>query len=197
MSEHRDPPPHNSTPVTLAVGVSPHSETWVQVPRKSMEAMGQLIGESPAAGQLLIAMTARMGHHNAIVASYATLMEITGLSRSTIARAVSTLKKRRFISIVQIGATKSAQAFVINDRVAWYGPRDGIRHSLFSAAVIGSSTDQPDMAELESSEPMVEIPAIYRGEQQLPTGDGLPPPSEPALPGFEADLPGRQANADD
>jgi hypothetical protein len=29
------------------------------------------------------------------------------------------------------------------------------------------------------------------GERQMPVGDGLPPPSEPPLPGLEPDLPAK------
>lgn len=35
----------------------------------------------------------------------------------------------------------------------------------------------------------MKLPRMFPGEQQLPAGPGLPPPSEPALPGLEADLP--------
>jgi DNA-binding transcriptional MocR family regulator len=156
-----------------------------------MEAIAKLIGESPAAGQLLMAMTSRMGHHNALVASYAALQELTGLSRSTVARSMQLLKERRFVSLVQLGQTKSTRAIVINDHVAWYGPRDGLRHSLFSAAVLATSSEQESMDEFENSEPLTEIPAVYKGEHQLPTGEGLPPPSAPSIPGLETPLPTR------
>lgn len=185
------PPSHNTTHVTLGAHKTPGKDTWVQVPRRSMELMGKLIGESPSAGQLLIAMTSKMGHHNALVASYVALAEMTGLSRSTIARSIDLLKRRNWISVVQLGPTKSTRAYVINDRVAWFGRREGLRNSLFSAAVLATSSDQEDMDELTDGPPLEEVPAIYRGEHQLPTGDGLPPPSEPAFPGMEHKLPER------
>ena len=33
------------------------------------------------------------------------------------------------------------------------------------------------------------IPTLYPGEQQLPTGPGEEPPSQPSIPGLEPDLP--------
>jgi len=37
---------------------------------------------------------------------------------------------------------------------------------------------------------------MYPGERQLPIGDGLPPPSQPLIPGMEPDLPARRVDAD-
>ena len=75
--------------------------------------------------------------------------------------------------------------------MAWLGRRDGIRYSLFSAAVVISDDEQPDAADLDRQEPLRQIPSIGRSERQLPTGPGLPPPSEPTFPGMEVDLPAK------
>jgi hypothetical protein len=58
---------------------------------------------------------------------------------------------------------------------------------MFTAQVVADAEDQPP--ETLERKDLRRIPVLYRGEQQLPTGDGEPPPSEPPLPGFEADLP--------
>lgn len=185
-----EPPRHNPTHVTLAKGSSPGptGQQWVQVPRKSMEAMSALIGESASAARLLVQMTARMGDHNALVASNAALAEMTGFSTPTIKRALSLLQERRWINILRLGPTGTVRAIIVNDQVAWFGPREGLRNSLFSATVYVSEAEQ-DAIELAANGPMIEIPAIYHGEQQIPAGDGLPPPSEPPLPGIEPEAP--------
>ena len=103
------------------------------------------------------------------------------------------LTEDRWIELRQIGDRGTINAHVINDRVAWSGKRDGIRYSLFSAAVVLSDDEQPDREELDQLEPLRRIPSIYQGERQLPSGDGLPPPSEPSLPGMEPDLPATHA----
>jgi hypothetical protein len=41
------------------------------------------------------------------------------------------------------------------------------------------------------------IPVLFPGEQQLPTGDGLPPPSQPSIPGLEPDLPERRVQEEE
>jgi len=81
-----------------------------------------------------------------------------------------------WIEVRQIGATGQTNAYVVNDRVAWHGAREGLRYSLFSATVVVSEEQQPDRAELGRQKPLRRLPRI--GEQQLPSGPGLPPPSQ-------------------
>jgi len=145
--------------------------------------------KTPAAGALLHFFAGRVGDHNAVVVSQRTLADMTGMSLSTIKRALSALEEGRWIEIRRLGPTGTVNAYVINDRVVWYRSRDELRHSLFSAEVIVSANEQPDKKELDQQEPLRRLPRLFEGERQLPTGNGLPPPSEPALPGMEPDLP--------
>jgi len=168
--------------------------SWLQTERAAHEAWGRLIDKSPKAAKLMHLLTARIGRHNAVVASLPTLAKLMGCSRPTVVRAVKLLKNDNWIEVRQIGGSGTSNAYIINDRVAWLGKRDGIRYSLFSAQVIISDEEQPDRAELGQQQPLRTIPALRRGEQQLPTGDGLPPPSEPSLPGMEPDLPAHQVD---
>lgn len=190
-----EPLRHTATHVVLSKGPGPGPEgqQWVQVPRKSMEAMAVLMGQSASAARLLVKITARMGDHNAIVASNQTLSDLSGLSLATVKRALKTLQDQKWVNILRLGPTGTVRAIVVNDQVAWFGPREGLRHSLFSAAILVSEAEQ-DPVEMAANGPLYEVPAIYRGEMQLPTGDGLPPPSEPPLPGLEVDLPARAAD---
>ena len=192
-----EPPRHTNTHVTLSKGPGsgPGGQQWVQVPRKSMEAMGQLMGESASAAKILVQITARMGDHNAFVASNQAIGDLTGLSLATVKRSLKLLQERRWINVLRLGPTGTVRVIVVNDQVAWFGPRDGLRNSLFSAAVFVSEAEQ-DALEMLRNKPMHELPAIYRGERQLPAGDGLPPPSEPSLPGMEPDLPASREAAD-
>jgi hypothetical protein len=111
--------------------------------------------------------------------------------------AFKTLRDRNWIEIRQVGERGTVNAYIINDRVAWTGKRDGIRYSLFSAAVVLSDEEQPDRDQLGQQEPLRRVPSLLRDEQQLPSGDGLPPPSEPTLPGMEPDLPATKIGEDD
>ena len=136
-------------------------------------------------------LVARVGEHNAVVISQDDLARMMGKSKRTVIRAAQDLAEANWIEVRQVGKSGGVNAYVINDRVAWSGKRDGIRYSLFSAAVVVSDQNQPDADTLGHQAPLRQLPKI--GESQLPSGDGLPPPSEPALPGMEPDLPQPEA----
>ena len=166
-----------------------NSGRWVQTERAAHEAWVGLMRDNPSAAMLMHLLVARIGEHNAVVISQKTLGELMGKSRDTVKRALATLRDRNWIEIRQIGQSGTVNAYIINDRVAWTGKRDGIRYSLFSASVVLSDEEQPDRERLGRQEPLRKVPSLLHGEQQLPSGDGLPPPSEPSLPGMEPDLP--------
>lgn len=171
---------------------TPPKGTWVQTEREAHEAWAKLLRQSPRAAELLHLLVARIGRHNAVVISQKTLSELMGRSRDTVKRAVMELRTGRWIEVRQIGDRGTTNAYILNDRVAWQGKRDGIRYSLFSAQVIVSEAEQPD--DIDAQAPLRRTPTLYPGEQQLPTGEGLPPPSEPEFPGMEPDLPARDYN---
>jgi hypothetical protein len=134
-------------------------------------------------------LAARVGEHNAVVISQKTLASLAGASRRGVQNALKVLERDCWLELRQIGERGTVNAHVINDRVVWSGPRDGLRYSKFSAVVIVSDEEQPDREDLGRQEPLHKLPRLYPDEKQLPSGPGLPPPSEQALPGLEPDLP--------
>src|SRR3546814_15207726 len=93
-------------------------------------------------------------------------------SRRTVQRAVDVLAEDRWIEIRQIGENGTVNAHIINDRVAWSGKRDGLRYSLFSAAVTISEAEQPDFEELGQQAPPRRLPSLFRDARHLPSGPG-------------------------
>lgn len=173
--------------------------TWIQTERAAHEAWAQFLGlkGALAASRVMHLLLARVGDYNAVVISQQTMADLLNVSRDTVKRAVSMLSKHRWIEIRQIGDRGTVNAYVVNRNVGWSGPRDGIRYALFSATVVVSDQEQPDKETLHSLKPLRQLPTMYPGEQQLPTGPGLEPPSQPALPGMEPDLPSRQMDIED
>jgi hypothetical protein len=143
----------------------------------------------PRASAVLHTLVAQMGRHNAVIASLPNLVRLTGCSRNTLIRAIAVLKENNWLEVRQIGASGTTNVYIINDRVAWSGEREGIRYSLFSAAVLVSDDEQPDREKLGAQPPLEKILALYPGEEMLLTGEGVPPPFEPALPGLETPMP--------
>lgn len=136
-------------------------------------------------------LVSQLGEHNAVVISQKNLAKLVGVTDRTVRNSLKLLKAENWIEVRQIGQNGTVNAYVVNDRIAWLGKRDGIRYSLFSATVIASSDEQPDADQLDQQQPLRKLPSLFHGEHQLPSGDGMPPPSEPALPGMEPDLPAR------
>lgn len=160
---------------------------WVQTERAAHEAWAGLINRKPRAAMLLHHLVAILGEQNAVVVSQVTLGRMMGVHERTVMRAVADLAAENWIQVVKIGRGKES-AYIVNDKVAWSGPRDGLRQSLFTARVVADSIDQ-DPATIEDTTPLRRIPTIYPGERQLPSGPGLAPPSQPFLHGMEPDLP--------
>lgn len=177
-------------PTNLSLATAPGG-TWIQTERKAHEQWAILAVQHPRAAALLHVIVAQMGRHNALVVSQATLARLAKCHRRTVIRSLEVLSDCGWIDIRQIGENGTVNAYIVNDRVAWSGARDGIRYSLFSAAVLISDIEQPDQAELGAQPPLERIPTMHPGERQLPTGPGLDPPTQPPLVGLEPDLPAR------
>lgn len=165
--------------------------TWVQTDRAAHEAWAHFLALPGAttASRVLHLLIADMGELNRIVISQGALARRLNVDPRTVRRAIGLLKEHNWIGTRNIGGAKSGvQAYIINSRVAWQGAREGIRYSLFDAAVYVSEDEQEDLIEQEPA--LHRIPALYPGEQQLPSGEGLPPVSQPFFDGLEPDLPG-------
>jgi DNA-binding transcriptional ArsR family regulator len=160
---------------------------FVQTDRATHEAWMQLTIQSPKASAILHLLANRVGEHNAVVASYTVLAEVSGLSVSTIRRAIAALIEGNWIEVRRLGPSSTVNAYVLNDRVVWTRARNDLRYSLFSATVLASETEQEDRSSLEHQEPLLKLPR--NGEAQIPSGDGLPPVSQPFFKGLEPDLP--------
>lgn len=170
---------------------------WVQTERAAHEAWSALIGKNANAARVMHLLVSQLGEHNAVVISQKNLARLVGVTDRTVRNALRLLKEESWIEVRQIGQNGTVNAYVVNDRVAWTGKRDGIRYSLFSASVITSSDEQPDSDQIGHHEPLRKLPSLFHGEQQLPSGNGLPPPSEPSLPGMEPDLPAKKFDTGD
>lgn len=162
----------------------PRYQGFVQVEREALEALSTLIATHPKAAQLLTKMVAFMGEKNALVVSHATLAQITGMSHSTVKRALKQLVHDRWVQVVRLGQTGTTNAFVINDRVAWGQSRDQrARLSTFSAQVLTNAADQTDDA--LSGPALRRVPTLIPPEMLVVHGAGGEPGSQIALPGME------------
>lgn len=181
-------PEMSAQPERLGTPVTAGPRTFVQTERKAHEAWAKLTLRSPRAAAVMHHLVANMGHQNAVVISQKTLSKLLSCSIDTIQRAISELARDHWVQIVRLNGPGTVSAYVVNSSVAWGEKREHIGNlSVFHAAVIADADDQPE-GSLDRTE-LRRIPMLFPGEQQLPSGDGLPPPSQPSLPGMEPDLP--------
>ena len=182
--------PKRSKELQVAVAPARHMP-WVQVEKAALEKWAILTMENPRASALLQMMMARMSDYNSLIASQSTLAELSGCSLRTVQRSIQALKSGGWVRAVQLGPTGSVCVYQINEDICWQGDRNGKRYVHGTAHYLASESDQPE--ELDALPPLVRFPTLLPGERQLPTGEGLPPPSQPSIPGMEPDLPARQA----
>ena len=88
---------------------------FVQLSRSYLHQMRKLARKSPIAHEILYYLVEHMGRTtNAVVCSYTTLCEITGVSRPTVGRAIKLLKDDQWIDTVKIG---NANAYCVNEEI--------------------------------------------------------------------------------
>ena len=173
----RRPPEKIGTPVNAG------PRTWVQTERAAHEAWGRLTIQSPRAAAVMHHLVANMGHQNAVVIPQKTLAKLVGCNARTVQRALDDLIKGGWIQVVQLGASGTVNAYVVNASVAWGEKREQIgRLAVFNARVVADVDDQaPEM--LDRAE-LRRLPIIIPPEEALPTGNGEPG-AQIALPGLE------------
>jgi len=168
--------------------------SWVQTERKAHEKWAQLSIKKPRAAALLHVLVANMDRKNALVASHATLAALSESSISTVKRAIKDLVDGQWIQTVRIGSERGGSlAYIVNRRVAWGDKRQNAQYAIFNARVLVSEKDNPDG--LDGPE-LNQIPTLAPGEEQLPSGEGEQPPSQPSLEGMEADIPAIETDDD-
>ena len=150
---------------------------FVQVSRGYLKQMRELARKSPLGHEILYYLVEHMGRTtNAVVVSYATLCEITEVSRPSVARAIKLLKELNWIDAVKIG---NATAYCVNARAFWQAAKNQKKYAIFQATVIASESEQESSYPEKSKEKLTYIPVIEQGEKAvINTNEILPPPDQ-------------------
>lgn len=120
------------------------NHNFLQVQKSSLKEFRRLIKENATAAQLMFVFAEKMNRQNALMCSFKTLEQITGLSRSTLSKAITLLRKEQWIEVIKIG---TANAYMINHQVFWQDSADRRESSFtFGATIIASRSEQdPEM----------------------------------------------------
>lgn len=155
--------------------------TFAMIELHALESLHELMRRAPRAAELVVCLIRHMrpGSAGVVLASRETMRELLGCSMPTVERALRVLIAEGWVQRVKVGG---AHALAINSRVAWVGPRGDLPHAVFEATVIASRSEQ-DAASL-TPPPVRQLPTMQTGDEPMPTGDGLPPPSQRLLDGL-------------
>lgn len=116
------------------------NHNFLQVQKRNLKEFRRLIDKSPVAAKLIFLLAEKMNRQNALMCSFKTLEEITGLSRATLSRAIAVLKKEQWINVLKVG---SANAYIVNYNVFWQDSADKKNsHAVFGATIIASKSEQ-------------------------------------------------------
>lgn len=153
---------------------------FVQVSRNYLKEWRLLMRKSPLASEVLMFLVEHMGRTtNAVVCSYTTLTEATGVSRASVARALKLLKEDNWIDSVKIG---NATAYAVNARVFWQAGRHQKQYAIFQATVIASGTEQDSDFKLKAKESIRHIPFIEENARlMVDNSELLSPPDQQDL----------------
>lgn len=176
----------NATSAPPEIWQQPVKGSFVQTDRATHEAWAKFALRKPAASAILHYLAANVGRHNAVIVPQKVIAAALGITDRTVRNAMNDLADGNWLQMVKIGAGREC-AYVLNDRVAWADKRDNLRLSRFSAHVIVDAADQNERT--LSGPELHRLPDMFPGEAQLPSGDGLPPVSQPFFDGMEPALP--------
>ncbi|HBN1858849.1 TPA: replication/maintenance protein RepL [Escherichia coli] len=131
---------------------------FVQLSRSYLKQLRNLARKSPIAHEILYYLVEHMGKTtNAVICSYATLCEITGVSRPTVGRAIKLLKDDNWIDTVKVG---NANAYCVNEKVFWQAGRNQRKYAIFSATVIASESEQDEGFQEKAKQKLNYIPIV-------------------------------------
>lgn len=152
---------------------------FIQVNRSYLREWRALTRKNSLASEILMYLVENMGKTtNAVVCSYNTLTEITGVSRSSVARAVKTLRDDRWIESIKIG---NATAYCVNAMAFWQSHRNQKKYAIFQATVIASATEQDSDFHEKSKQPLKYIPFVGKNERGIVSSEELDPPDQKDL----------------
>lgn len=153
------------------------NHNFVQISRAYLKQMRELARKNPLAHEILYYLVEHMGRTtNAVVVSYATLCEITGVSRPTVGRAIKVLKEDCWVDAVKIG---NATAYCVNARAFWQAKSNQRKYAVFQATVIASQSEQETSYPLKAKEKLTYIPIVGKSEKTMINQlEELPPPDQ-------------------
>ena len=80
-----------------------------------------------------------MDNYNAVMCSHTVIMEVLGVSRQTVSKAITVLKDRGFIAVYKSG---TSNVYTINDNVFWKSWGKNRKYCKFPANIVLAESEQ-------------------------------------------------------
>ena len=147
---------------------------WLMMDKKPIQALKRLAIEHHIAMGCLMHFVENMSRSNAYMSSQQSIGKALGVTSRAVKTAVSVLQEARFVQVVKIG---TANAYIVNTKVAWQGNR-GARFAHFHADVVAYENEQPAGREIDDDTPLIQLPVLEEGERLLVNNDEIDPPDQ-------------------
>ena len=144
------------------------------IDKKPIQALKRLAISHPIAMGCLMHFVENMSRTNAYMASQKSIADQLNVSTRAVKEAVAVLESTRFIQIIKVG---TANAYVVNTKVAWQGQR-GARFAHFHADIVAYEVEQSRALDLDDKEPLMQIPRTEPGERILVGNEPIDPPDQ-------------------
>ena len=166
--------PMTNVSVPVRENESPPTFGGLMMDKKPIQALKRLAIEHPIAMGCLMHFVENMSRSNAYMASQQSIGKALGVTSRAVKTAVSVLQEARFVQVVKIG---TANAYIVNTKVAWQGNR-GARFAHFHADVVAYENEQPSGRDIDDDTPLIQLPVLEEGERLLVNNDEINPPDQ-------------------
>lgn len=115
---------------------------YFQVSKENAIFIEKLASANPHALKILLFILRKMDRYNALVCSYKVFEEYFNISKRTVTRAISHLKKHGFIYVKKSGS--SNVYYIVNSQLAWSSWTNNLKYCEFPANVILTYSEQEE-----------------------------------------------------
>ena len=126
---------------------------FVQLYRPRMKHLRNLMREDMSAAEVFMFLMEHMGRNNALICSYRVMEEALGMSKSTVYRAIKTLRGKRFIETSRVG---TANVYHLNADLVWSSWSTGKRFAALRGNILIAESEQTSK-EPETSDDLVPV----------------------------------------
>lgn len=132
---------------------------FIQLYRSQIKYLRKLTSKDPAAAEIFLFLTEHMNKSNAVVCSYKVFEEALGLSKSTVYRAIKTLKETNHIEVHKVG---SANVYHLNANLVWSSWSTGKKYAEVKGKILFAESEQDEASIKKEEKDLVPIISIKK-----------------------------------